>query len=47
MAWARDRNLSVPLEWALCLLHGGNAEDVLQLTVYFVHPVNGGRRQSV
>jgi hypothetical protein len=47
MAWAQDGDPSPPLEQALCLLLSGRAKDALQLAVYPVHPVGGGRRQSV
>jgi hypothetical protein len=43
----RDRDLSSALEGALCLLHGGDVEDVLQLTLHPAHPVGGGCGKSV
>jgi hypothetical protein len=47
VAWARDRDLSPPLERALRLLHSGDAKDVLQLALSLVHPVSGGHKQGV
>jgi hypothetical protein len=47
IAQARDANLGPLLEGTLCPLHGGYAEDVLQLTVHLADPIGGGHKRSI